>query len=73
MSLNAIIAGVDEMDACSSNLVEANQLFDSRHPSPVSILEHAFSTESCISSDSNNINITEGKSIISFMLNFSLL
>lgn len=56
---------MDEMDAYSGNRVEAKQLFDCRHPSPVSILEPAFSTESCISSDSNDSNITEGKSIIS--------
>lgn len=43
--------GVDEMDAFSSNYVEVNKnLLNSQLPSPVSILEGSFSTESCNSS-----------------------
>ncbi|KAK9287681.1 hypothetical protein L1049_016119 [Liquidambar formosana] len=52
--------GMDEMDQCSSNHIEAKQLLDCRHPSPVSILEPSFSTESCNSSDSMDSNSTEG-------------
>ncbi|TYH01760.1 hypothetical protein ES288_A09G085300v1 [Gossypium darwinii] len=40
------IQGFDEMDECSSSHLDARQ------PSPVSILETSFSTESCNSSDS---------------------
>ncbi|XWS08521.1 hypothetical protein CRYUN_Cryun40dG0009700 [Craigia yunnanensis] len=46
--------GVDEMDECSSSHVDARQ------PSPVSILEPSFSTESCNSSDSTDSFSTEG-------------
>ncbi|CAM8986061.1 unnamed protein product [Rhodiola kirilowii] len=42
--------GADEMDACSSNHAEAKNLHDCHLPSPVSILEGSFSTESCNSS-----------------------
>ncbi|KAK8486393.1 hypothetical protein V6N13_135958 [Hibiscus sabdariffa] len=40
--------GVDEMDECNSNHL------NERQPSPVSILEPSFSTESCNSSDSTD-------------------
>lgn len=53
--------GVDEMDECSSNRLDARQLLDHRQPSPVSILETCFSTESCNSSDSTD-SITTGES-----------
>ena len=43
------------MDECSSSQLDARQ------PSPVSILEPSFSTESCNSSDSTNSFSIEGK------------
>ncbi|GLT99041.1 hypothetical protein SLE2022_165090 [Rubroshorea leprosula] len=46
--------GVDEMDECSSSQLDAWQ------PSPVSVLEPSFSTESCNSSDSMDCSIMEG-------------
>ncbi|XWS53548.1 hypothetical protein CRYUN_Cryun10bG0010700 [Craigia yunnanensis] len=46
--------GVDEMDECSSGHLDAWQ------PSPVSILEPSFSTESCNSSDSTDSFSIEG-------------
>ncbi|XVF66155.1 hypothetical protein PTKIN_Ptkin10aG0012500 [Pterospermum kingtungense] len=46
--------GVDEMDECSSSHLDARQ------PSPVSILEPSFSTESCNSSDSIDSFSIEG-------------
>lgn len=49
------------MDDCSSSsIAEARNLLDRRHPSPVSILEPFFSTESCNSSDSSGSNSLEG-------------
>ncbi|XVF28242.1 hypothetical protein REPUB_Repub15cG0012600 [Reevesia pubescens] len=46
--------GVDEMEECSSGYLDARQ------PSPVSILEPSFSTESCNSSDSTDSFSIEG-------------
>ncbi|XVE82231.1 hypothetical protein DITRI_Ditri15bG0131300 [Diplodiscus trichospermus] len=46
--------GVDEMDECSTSHLDARQ------PSPVSILEPTFSTESCNSSDSTDSFSIEG-------------
>lgn len=47
--------GIDEMDECSSGRADARQ------PSPVSVLEPTFSTESCGSSDSmDSSSIVEG-------------
>ncbi|XP_022722456.1 uncharacterized protein LOC111279709 [Durio zibethinus] len=46
--------GIDEMDECSSSHLDARQ------PSPVSILEPSFSTESCNSSDSTDGFSIEG-------------
>ncbi|XP_022748809.1 LOW QUALITY PROTEIN: uncharacterized protein LOC111298301 [Durio zibethinus] len=46
--------GDDEMDECSSSHLDAQQ------PSPVSILEPSFSTESCNSSDSTDSFSIEG-------------
>jgi len=47
---------VHRIEECSSNSIDADaeQLLKVRHPSPVSILEHSFSSESCDSSDSNS-------------------
>lgn len=45
------------MDECSSSSYpEAKNLLDCRQPSPVSILEPFFSTDSCNSSDSTESN-----------------
>ncbi|KAJ4722064.1 DUF4378 domain protein [Melia azedarach] len=52
--------GVEEMDECSMNHLDVKKLLDCRHPSPVSILEASFSTESCNSSDSVDSSSTEG-------------
>ncbi|PKI40668.1 hypothetical protein CRG98_038923 [Punica granatum] len=41
-------------------VIDAKQLLDSRHPSPVSVLEPSFVTESCFSSDSMDTDWTEG-------------
>lgn len=48
-----LVHGIEE---CSSNSNDpgAGQSLKVRHPSPVSILEHSFSSESCDSSDSNS-------------------
>ncbi|KAF5464724.1 hypothetical protein F2P56_014778 [Juglans regia] len=56
---------VDEMDGCNSNLIEAGQFSGGRHPSPVSILEPSFSTESCDSSVSTDSNSVEGSRMFS--------
>lgn len=48
------------MDECSSNSLDIGKMRDYRHPSPVSILEPSFSTESCNSSDSAEGSSTEG-------------
>ncbi|KAF7813554.1 hypothetical protein G2W53_034530 [Senna tora] len=59
------ILGVDEIEECRSNHVEA-LMFSSRHPSPVSVLEPSFSTESCDSSISTDAtNSTEGSKLCS--------
>lgn len=60
------------MDECSSNRLDARQLLDHRQPSPVSILETCFSTESCNSSDSTDSITTGGKSRAFFMFWFYL-
>lgn len=49
------------MDECGTNHYDSKQLLDCQHPSPVSILEPSFSTESCNSSDSVDSSSTEGK------------
>ncbi|XP_023548703.1 uncharacterized protein LOC111807277 [Cucurbita pepo subsp. pepo] len=48
---------VDEIEECSSSnsiVSHTGQSLKVRHPSPVSILDHSFSSESCDSSDSNS-------------------
>ncbi|THG15892.1 hypothetical protein TEA_022378 [Camellia sinensis var. sinensis] len=50
----------EEMDDCSSYDTEARKLLPCRHPSPISVLEHSFFTESCNSSDSADSNSIEG-------------
>lgn len=63
----------DEMDVCSSELFDemevsssknnnVRQILDSRYPSPVSILEPSFWSESCNSSDGTDVSIMEGTS-----------
>ncbi|KAJ6726492.1 PHOSPHATIDYLINOSITOL N-ACETYLGLUCOSAMINYLTRANSFERASE SUBUNIT P DOWN SYNDROME CRITICAL REGION PROTEIN 5 -RELATED [Salix purpurea] len=59
LRLKHIFQGVDEMD-CSSKSNDARQLLDCRRPSPVSVLEHSFSTESSNSLDSMDSCSTEG-------------
>lgn len=61
------------MDGCNSNLIEAGQFSGGRHPSPVSILETSFSTESCDSSVSTDSNSVEGTSISFIMLTDSVV
>lgn len=56
------------MDECSSNHTDAGPLPNCRHPSPISILEPSFSTESCDSSVTTDSYSMEGKSSISFMI-----
>ncbi|KAJ7955186.1 DUF4378 domain protein [Quillaja saponaria] len=55
---------VDEMDDHRSNHIES-KLFSCRHPSPVSILEPSFLTESNDSSVSTDSNSTEGSKLCS--------
>ncbi|XP_027368702.1 uncharacterized protein LOC113874687 [Abrus precatorius] len=50
--------GVDEMGECKSNLVDA-ELFNSRQPSSMSVLDPSFSTESCESSFHTNDSSAE--------------
>ncbi|KAK1591176.1 hypothetical protein Q3G72_003422 [Acer saccharum] len=57
--------GVDEMEDCSSNHHDSRQFLDCRNPSPVSVLETSFSTESCNSSDSADFSSTEGSKLCS--------
>uniref|UniRef100_A0A6N2MYS1 DUF4378 domain-containing protein n=1 Tax=Salix viminalis TaxID=40686 RepID=A0A6N2MYS1_SALVM len=59
LRLKRILQGVDEMD-CSSKSNDSRQLLNCRRPSPVSVLEHSFSTESSSSLDSTDSCITEG-------------
>lgn len=62
------------MDGCSSNHIEAGPLVGCRHPSPVSVLEPSFSTESCDSSNSTDSNSLEGKkNYILYAYRFSCL
>lgn len=63
MSFMAHYQGIDEVNEFSSNHLDGKQLLDGRHPSPVSILEPSFSTESCNSSDTADSSITEGKTV----------
>ncbi|XP_068334040.1 uncharacterized protein [Pyrus communis] len=51
--------GVDKADEYSSSPIEAGQMQSLRHPSPVSVLEPSFSTESYDSSISTDSNSTE--------------
>ncbi|XP_057958213.1 uncharacterized protein LOC131151055 [Malania oleifera] len=51
--------GAEEVGECNNGLVEALQIFDCRHPSPISILE-PFPSESGNSSDSAGTDSTEG-------------
>lgn len=51
---------MDKMDECGSNDTEARKLFHYRHPSPISVLEPYFPSESCNSSDSADSNSTQG-------------
>ncbi|KAI4344816.1 hypothetical protein L6164_012004 [Bauhinia variegata] len=54
---------VDDMEECTSNHIES-QLFNCRHPSPISVLEPSFSTESFESSVSTDAtNSTEGSKL----------
>ncbi|XVF62501.1 hypothetical protein PTKIN_Ptkin09bG0013100 [Pterospermum kingtungense] len=59
--------GVDEMDECNSSHLDARQ------PSPVSILEPSFSTESCNSSDSTDSLSIEGSKPCSSIQNQEFL
>ena len=65
----------NEMDECcsSSSNIEARNLLDCRHPSPVSILEASFSTESCNSSDCTESNSIEGNRQHVLLFKFKLL
>ncbi|KAL5782191.1 hypothetical protein ACOSP7_007220 [Xanthoceras sorbifolium] len=59
------LQGVDEMEECSSNHLDSRQFLDCRNPSPVSVLEPSFSTESCNSSDSADCSSSEGSKLCS--------
>ncbi|WCJ23385.1 hypothetical protein M5689_005412 [Euphorbia peplus] len=52
--------GVDEMVECSSKSNDSGKLLDHRRPSPVSVLEPSFSTETSCSLDSTDCSSTEG-------------
>ncbi|XP_068660273.1 uncharacterized protein [Aristolochia californica] len=49
---NLKLQGVGKMTECSSSSSDIHKEFDYQHPSPVSILEASFSSESCNSSES---------------------
>ncbi|KAL7220765.1 hypothetical protein ACSBR2_013620 [Camellia fascicularis] len=51
-----------EMDECRSDDTETITLLQCRHPSPISVLEPSFQTESCYSSESADSNSIEGGS-----------
>ncbi|XP_021682176.2 uncharacterized protein LOC110666105 isoform X2 [Hevea brasiliensis] len=51
---------VDEMEERSSKSNDSRKLLDCRHPSPVSVLEPSFSTESSSSLDSTDCSSAEG-------------
>ncbi|XP_065863758.1 uncharacterized protein [Euphorbia lathyris] len=52
--------GVDEMIDCSSKSNDSEKLPNHRRPSPVSVLEPSFSTETSCSLDSTDCSSTEG-------------
>lgn len=60
------LQAMDEMNECSSN--DTRKLFHYRHPSPISVLEPSFPSESCNSSDSADSNNTEGSKLCSYVL-----
>ncbi|KAF2312759.1 hypothetical protein GH714_039861 [Hevea brasiliensis] len=60
LRLKHIFQGVDEMEECSSKSNDSRKLLDCRRPSPVSVLEPSFSTESSSSFDSTDCSSTEG-------------
>lgn len=51
----------EELSECCSSEFEGRKVFGSRFPSPISVLEHSFLTESCNSSDTAESNNTGGK------------
>ncbi|CAI0626679.1 unnamed protein product [Linum tenue] len=56
--------GVDAMEECSSSsskYYDAEKLLDCRRPSPISVLDHSFSTESSCTLESMDSSSTEGK------------
>ncbi|XP_015574768.1 uncharacterized protein LOC8258776 [Ricinus communis] len=60
LRLKHLFQGVDEMEECSSKSSDSRKLLDLRRPSPVSVLEPSFSTESSSSLDSTYCSSTEG-------------
>ncbi|XP_016480717.2 uncharacterized protein LOC107801829 isoform X1 [Nicotiana tabacum] len=48
----------EELSECCSSEFEGRKVFGSRFPSPISVLEHSFLTESCNSSDTAESNNT---------------
>ncbi|KAG5555211.1 hypothetical protein RHGRI_012677 [Rhododendron griersonianum] len=62
------LQAMDKMDECGSNDTEARKLFQYRHPSPISVLEPYFPSESCNSSDSADSNSTQGSKQCSSVL-----
>ncbi|KAK3008547.1 hypothetical protein RJ639_013392 [Escallonia herrerae] len=59
---------MEELNECGSNESEARKLLDCRYPSPISVLEPSFFTESCNSSDTIDSNSTEGSKQCSSVL-----
>ncbi|CAK9145630.1 unnamed protein product [Ilex paraguariensis] len=57
---NHMPEGAEQLEECSSNDTDGRKLLDSRHPSPISVLEHSFLAESCNSSDTAESKSTEG-------------
>lgn len=55
------------MEECGSKPNDSRKLHDYRRPSPISVLEPSFSTESCSSLGSIDSSSTEGKSSVSFL------
>ncbi|KDP27882.1 hypothetical protein JCGZ_18962 [Jatropha curcas] len=51
---------VDEMEECSTKSIDSRKQIDCRRPSPISVLEPSFSTESCSSLDSTDCSSSEG-------------
>lgn len=66
-----LFQGSEDTDECSSNINEIRKLLDCRHPSPISVLDPSYLTESCNSSDTaDSNNSSESKTSLHKFSNF---